>query len=105
MISNSICPWHPGIKVSPQEWDCSERNRIIALQRRSMRFSFTAAVPLTCPSALPTWKPIQHGAFFHIPDYQTMHGSMCVSSRPPPHHHQEKGQGTAVAREEVIKFC
>ena len=105
MNSNSIHPWHPGIKVSPQDWDRSERNHIIALQRRSMCFSFPAAVPLPFPSALPTWKPIQHGAFFHIPDYQTMHGSMCVSSRPPPHHHQEKGQGTAVAREEVIKFC
>ena len=31
MNSNSICPWYPGIKVSPQEWNLSERNRIIAL--------------------------------------------------------------------------
>ena len=86
MNSNSICPWHPGIKVSPQEWDRSERNRIIVLQCWSMHFSFLAAVPLPFLSVLPTWKPIQHGAFFHTPDYETVHGSMCVSSWPPPPH-------------------
>jgi len=88
MNSNSIHPRHPGIKVSPQEWDRSERNHIIALQRRSMRYSLPAAVPLPFPPAPPTWKPLPQGSFFHITDYETMHGSMFASLGPhPPHHH------------------
>ena len=64
MSGHSICLWHPGIKVCPQEWDRSERNHIFALQCRSMRYSFPSTVPLPFPPAPPTWKPLQQGPCF-----------------------------------------
>ena len=50
--NNIIRHWHPGIRVTPQEWHRSERNHIEALQHKAKRHLFPSTIP-RCVSSAP----------------------------------------------------
>ena len=58
----SIRPWHPGIKMSPIEWDRCEKNRIVALHRKNHH-----CFPSTLSSGIPLAPPaVQNTQSMHV---------------------------------------
>lgn len=69
-INFSMSPWHPRLKVTPNEWDCAEKNCVPALQCEACH-SFPFAAHPSFPNAPPLWSQAnQPKAFSNLHDHQ-----------------------------------
>ena len=57
-----ICPWHPGMKFSPTEWERCVKNCIAALHHKNCH-SFPCTLPSGIPLAPPAWTLIPQSLF------------------------------------------